>query len=118
MKDDELQERRRLNEISNHAIYFLAACVMKSVNGGGKALNIDPKTVCNHIKWLARLTGKTLFESGKPGRTIELTPYGQSLMNEFDADFDKTIRMLDANKQNDVVGSKYVETIKLPFVSR
>lgn len=112
MTDDELKERERLNEISLHAMYFMAACAKKSIGGGAKVYEKDPKTVCNHIKWLAHFTGKRLLERVNPGQPMELTADGEMLMDELDEDYDSTIKKLDANRKNNVFPSKYIETIR------
>ncbi|MGB4106166.1 MAG: LysR family transcriptional regulator [Alphaproteobacteria bacterium] len=118
MTIDEVHERRRLNEIADHASYFQAACLMKSIGGAATALSVSARTIFNHITWLEYLRGERLLKDVSPGRTMELTAAGLELMKGLTADFPGTIKMLDANKMDNVVGTKFVGVIKSPFVSR
>lgn len=112
MTIDELQERRRFDEISKHAYYFVAACLMKSIAGGAELINTTPKSISNHIKWLEQFRGEKLLVPTAPGKTMKLTWYGRKLWKRLHSDFAGAIKELDADKIVDIVGESFVEAIK------
>lgn len=117
MTPDEIRERVMLHEISNHAHYFMAACLMQSIGGGAQLLNTTPKSVCNHIKWLERLVGGRLLQDLLPGQTMKLTSNGKKLMEELHANFTEALTKLKAEGKVEVVGKSFVEVIKSPIDS-
>lgn len=91
---------------------------MKSISGGAKLLKVSPKTMFNHITWLEHLRGEKLLKDVAVGQPMQLTDAGKTLMKELDADFPGTIKGLDADKMDNVIGAKFVDVIRSPFVSR
>lgn len=112
MTPDELHDRRRFDEISKHAYYFVAACLRKSIMGGADLINTTQKSIFNHIKWLEKFRGEKLILPTAPGQTMKLTPYGTKFWKRCQTDFTGAIRELDAEKKDDIVGTSFVEAIK------
>ncbi len=117
MTRKDLSELISLNEIANHAQYFLAVCVTGSIGGGAAILNATPRTVLNHIKWLQCLTGEKLLQNVLPGQTMKLSVRGKILANELRRDFLIAVKSLNSNKMDDVVGNRFMKVIKYPYWS-
>lgn len=118
MKSDDLPELISINEISMHAQYFLAACLMQGIDAAARKLDVNPKTITNHIKWLQRLEGKILLKYSPPGKCMKLSAHGEKLAQQLIDDFQKAVKNLYANKMDGVVGGKLTQVIKSPFVSK
>jgi len=114
MTIDDSHERRRFHEIGSHLEYFIIVCLSGSVGGAATEWGVDAKSVTNHIKWVEQLTGRRLIQDVRPGLPAELTPYGADLFDALNANYSKTIRMLDANKMGEVIGEKFTTVIKRP----
>lgn len=111
---DDSHERRRLNQIAVHLEYFIIVCVSGSIGGAASECDVHEKSVTNHIKWVEQLIGRRLIQDVLPGLPAELTAYGADLIDELDADYFKTIRKLDANKKDEVMGEKFTAVIRRP----